>query len=216
MKNRTKWIFYGVGAVALVMLFFFFSFRGTNEYKMKLPVLSYVKPFSFTNQDGQTVTYDDMKGKVYVANYFFVNCTGICPNMNGKMQTVYEKYKGNENVALLTHTCQPELDTVPALKEYARLMDADGRQWQFLTGNKLELYKTARESYKIDDPANNVGDIHDQFLHSQFLALVDQSGRVRGIYDGLKQKQINLLIDDIDLLLRNENTDGVLDKIMSK
>ncbi len=216
MTNKTKWLIYAIGGSAMVLLFFFFVFRGTDEYKVKLPVMSYVKPFSFINQDSATVTLDQVKGKIYVANYFFVNCRGICPDMNGNLHTVYEKFKGNPQVAFLTHTCEPENDSVPALKEYARLMDADGKQWQFLTGDKLALYQAARESYKIDDPHNNVGDIGDQFLHSQFLSLVDQMGRVRGVYDGLKRKEVSLLISDINMLLAQGQEDGVLDKILSK
>ena len=118
---------------------------------------------------------------------------------------MYKTFKGNPDVVFISHTCQPENDSVPALKKYADSIGADGRQWQFVTGNKLDLYKTARESYHIDDPKNNVGKIEDQFLHSQFLALVDKSGRLRGIYDGLKESEISKLEADIKDLLKESN-----------
>jgi protein SCO1/2 len=205
MSAKKKLLVYGVLFIVLLAGFFYFVFRGTDNWKVKLPVISYVKPFSFVNQSGDTITNDFVKGKVYVANYFFVTCNGICPNMNGKLKTVYEAYKGNKDLVLLSHTCQPEVDSLPQLKRYADSIGADGKQWQFLTGDKLALYQMARESYHIDDPQNNVGSISDQFLHSQFVALVDREGRVRGIYDGLKNKEIAALKEGIDGLLKETN-----------
>jgi protein SCO1/2 len=206
-------LIYGSAFLVILLGFFYFVFQGTDNWKSKLPVISYVKPFAFINQAGDTVTQSQLAGKVYVANYFFVSCTGICPNMNGKVKTVYEAYKGNKEFAIISHTCQPEVDSVPMLKKYCDSIGADGKQWQFLTGNKLDLYNTARESYHIDDPKNNVGKIDDQFLHSQFLALVDRQGRVRGIYDGLKQKEVNLLKDDIADLLKETDRSSFVNNI---
>jgi protein SCO1/2 len=108
---------------------------------------------------------------------------------------------------ILSHTCQPEIDSVPSLKHYADSIGIDQKRWQFLTGNKLDLYKVARDSYKIDDPQNNVGEIEDQFLHSQFLALVDKTGQVRGVYDGLKKKEVQQLIEDYTTVT-NESGSG--------
>jgi protein SCO1/2 len=213
MSTKRKLLIYGLSFLIILAGFFYFVFQGTDDWKSKLPVISYVKPFAFVNQKGDTVTQTQMAGKVYVANYFFVTCTGICPNMNGKVKTVYEMYKGNKEFAIISHTCQPEVDSVPVLQKYCDSIGADGKQWQFVTGNKLELYNTARESYHIDDPKNNVGKIDDQFLHSQFLALVDRQGRVRGIYDGLKQKEINLLKTDISDLIKETDRSSFVNNI---
>ncbi len=213
MSTKRKLLIYGIAFVVILLGFFYFVFQGTDNWKSKLPVISYVKPFAFVNQAGDTVTQAQLAGKVYVANYFFVTCTGICPNMNGKVKTVYEAYKGNMEFAIISHTCQPEMDSIPSLKKYCDSIGADGKQWQFVTGNKLELYNTARESYHIDDPQNNVGKIDDQFLHSQFLALVDRQGRVRGIYDGLKQKEVNLLKTDIADLLKETDRSSFVNNI---
>jgi protein SCO1/2 len=122
-------------------------------------------------------------------------------------------YKGNKEFAIISHTCQPEVDSVSVLKKYCDSIGADGKQWQFVTGNKLDLYNTARESYHIDDPKNNVGKIDDQFLHSQFLALVDRQGRVRGIYDGLKQKEVDLLKTDIADLIKETDRSSFVNNI---
>jgi protein SCO1/2 len=214
MKASTKkLLIYSTAFVLLLSGFYYFLFRGTDNWKSKLPVVSYVKPFAFINQNGDTVTQQTVEGKVYVANYFFVSCPGICPHMNSNVKKIYEKFKGNKSVLLLSHTCQPELDSVPALKRYADSIGADSNQWLFLTGNKLLLYRAARESYHIDDPKNNVGSISDQFLHSQFLALVDKTGKVRGVYDGLKDKEIQLLILDITGLLKENNRSGFVNGI---
>lgn len=213
MNRKTKLIVYGIAALLLLSGFFYFVFRGTNEWKAKLPVLAYVQPFSFVNQLGDTVTQQQTAGKIYIANYFFVTCTGICPHMNGNVKKLYQQLADQPNMLFLSHTCQPELDSVPVLKRYADSIGSDGKRWLFLTGNKLALYRTARESYHVDDPQNNVGDINDQFLHSQFLALVDAKGQLRGIYDGLKSAEIKQLQADVKLLTQETDRNGFVNSL---
>ncbi len=213
MGNGKKWLFYSGGFLLMLAGFYFFLFKGTDNWKSKLPVISYVKPFSFINQDGDSVTQKTTEGRVYIANYFFVTCTGICPVMNNNVHKVYDALKDEKELLILSHTCQPEVDTVPLLKHYADSIGIDTRRWQFLTGNKLDLYKIARDSYKIDDPQNNVGDINDQFLHSQFLALVDRAGQVRGVYDGLKKKEVNQLIEDYRVVAAESGTGNFVNNI---
>ena len=205
MSSRSKLLMYTAFFILLISGFWFFLFRGTDNWKSKLPVLSYVKSFSFINQSGDTVTKNTTSGRVYIANYFFVTCHGICPHMNGNVKKLYQEFKENKELLFLSHTCQPEDDSIPVLAKYADSIGSDGLRWQFLTGNKLDLYNMARESYHIDDPKNNVGKIEDQFLHSQFLALVDRSGQVRGIYDGLKEKEMKQLETDISDLLKESS-----------
>jgi protein SCO1/2 len=213
MKNGKRWLIYS--GVFLVMLagFYYFLFEGTDNWKAKLPVISYVKPFKFVNQDGDTITQSNTQGKVYIANYFFVTCTGICPVMNNNVHRVYDALKDEPGLLILSHTCQPEVDSIPLLRHYADSIGVDVTRWQFLTGDKLQLYKVARDSYKIDDPQNNVGDIDDQFLHSQFLALVDKVGQVRGVYDGLKKKEVNQLIEDYRLVSKEAGTGNFVNNL---
>lgn len=172
--------------------------------KKSFPPLSTVEPFSFTNQDGKRVTEKDVAGKVYVAEFFFTTCNGICPIMNNNMRKVYEKFKAEKDFLILSHTCDPETDSVPKMKQYADSMKVNTAQWIFLTGRKDSLYNMARISYKIDDPKNNFGGIKDQFLHSQFFALVNKKGEVKKVYDGLKQNEIDNLMTDIEDLLREK------------
>jgi protein SCO1/2 len=153
--------------------------------------------------------------------------------MNANMRRVFDKYKDEPNFMILSHTCMPETDSVPVLKAYESRMingkleenkdgsykikyDATSPQpvtgnqnpnWNFVTGDKTSLYKMARQSYMIDnnkpDPTQNMA---DQFIHTQFFALVDNQRRVRGIYDGLKEDEIQKLFHDIKGLLKEKVT----------
>ncbi len=170
--------------------------------KKNVPPISFVRPFSFWDQDGKKFTEKEVAGKVFVAEYFFTTCKGICPKMNNNMKLVYEKFKNENDFLILSHTCDPEKDSVATMKKYADSMGVDTRHWIFLTGRKDSLYTTARISYTIDDPANNLKSIDDDFLHTQFWALVDRNGDVRKIYDGLKGSEVRQLIKDAERLLK--------------
>lgn len=201
-----KAVFYIAFFVGLSVAFYAAAVHYIPGYnKRKLEPISRVGSFSFTNQDGQPFSNKDVAGKVYVAEYFYTTCPGICPIMNTNMKQVYEKYKGVPGFLILSHTCDPENDSAARLKHYADSMKVDTRQWIFLTGRKDSLYKMARLSYTIDDPANNLNSDQDDFLHTQFWALVDRKGNVINIYDGLKQKEINQLITDIADELKEPN-----------
>ena len=169
--------------------------------KSKFPPIGKVRPFSFLNQDSIRVTDKDVAGKVYVANYFFTTCKGICPKMNSYVKKIDEHFKDQTGFLILSHTSDPAVDDPSVLKKYAEHMQA-GKNWIFLTGPKDSLYAQARLSYKIDDPANNLRNINDDFLHTQFLALVNKKGEVVKIYDGLKQNEVNRLIEDAEKLLK--------------
>jgi protein SCO1/2 len=190
-------VFFGV-----LLLSFYAVLMATTDFgKVKLPVLNTVHPFSFTKQDGKQVTEKDVTGKVYVAEFFFTTCKGICPKMNRNMQSVYNELKSEKHFLILSHTVDPETDSVAQLKKHAESLGASPENWWFLTGTKENLYKTARESYLLDDPDNSTKNITEQFLHTQFFALVDKTGRVRGIYDGLKQDELKTMKGDIYKLL---------------
>jgi protein SCO1 len=189
--------------VVLIAGFYYFLFRGTDNWKVKMPILSYVQPFSFTNQDGEKVTDKNLLNKITVVEYFFTTCKGICPKLNTNMKEVYSIYKNEPDFQILSHTCNPGTDSVPVLKRYADSLKVDTKKWIFVTGRKDSLYQMARGSYLLDDPKNNVEKIEDQFIHTQFFALIDRNGKVRGkIYDGLKQLEVEQLKQDISRLLK--------------
>ncbi|MFC0774319.1 SCO family protein [Terrimonas alba] len=192
-----KALSYSIFFVALIIIFFLV----VRPWIKKNDTISVVQPFAFVNQDGKTVTDKDVEGKVYVAEYFFTTCPGICPEMNTNMKKVYEKFKDQKDFLILSHTSDPERDSVPVLKRYADSLGVNTSKWIFLTGRKDSLYTTARVSYTIDDPANNLKNIDDDFLHTQFWALV-KNGEVKKVYDGLKQSEINAMIKEIERTLK--------------
>jgi len=204
---RRKLFFYIAFFVILVIGFYVALTQVIPGYgKVKLPVLNYVHPFQFVNQDGKTVSERDVEGKVYVAEFFFTTCKSICPIMNTNLRPIHDAYKNDPRFIILSHTCDPETDSSARLKVYVDSLGLDTKQWWFVTGRKDSLYSAARNSYLLDDPKNNLQNIEDQFMHTQFLALVDKSGQVRKIYDALKKEELNELKKDIQDLL-NEPID---------
>jgi protein SCO1/2 len=200
---KRKPILYLIFFSALFLIFFFILTKVIPGFASpKVPPISYVQPFSFTDQDGNRFTDKNTAGKVYVAEYFFTTCKGICPRLNTNMRKVYERFKNEENFLILSHTCNPETDSFPRLRRYADSMGVSANRWIFLTGKKDSLYNQARVSYRIDDPKNNLTTIEDDFLHTQFFALVNKKGEVKQIYDGLKQSEVEDMMVDIDRLLK--------------
>jgi len=200
--SRKGWIYLGF-FTALVLIFYFVLTKLIPGFSdKKVAPVSFVRPFSFTNQDGQQVTLKDVEGKVHAVEYFFTTCKGICPKMNRNMRMVYDALKNEKDFLILSYTCDPETDSVAKMKAFADSMQVDTKKWIFLTGRKDSLYNMARISYTIDDPANNLKSLDDDFLHTQFWALVDKNGDVRKIYDGLKESEVRQLIKDAGKLLK--------------
>ncbi|MDI3318900.1 SCO family protein [Pinibacter soli] len=203
---KKKILIYSLFFILLFVGFVFALTRFIPGFgEVKLPVLSYVQPFSFTNQDGKVITQQNVMGKVYVAEYFFTTCKSICPKMNTNMKDVYNTLKNEPDFLILSHTVDPETDTVGRMKVYADSLGANPSKWLFLTGAKDSLYYAARVSYLLDDPKNNNQNIADQFIHTQFFALVDKSGRVRKIYDGLKKNELSEMEQDVKNLLKESD-----------
>jgi protein SCO1 len=200
-----KRLFYIVFFVSLALVFYFVLTLIIPGYsKVKVAPVSYIRPFTFQTQDGQPFSEKNVLGKVYVADYFFTTCKGICPKMNNNMKLVYEEFKNEKDFLILSHTCDPDIDSVAQMKKYSDSLGVNTSKWVFLTGRKDSLYNMARVSYTIDDPANNLKSIDDDFLHTQFWALVDRNGDVRKIYDGLKESEVKQLIKDTRKLLKDK------------
>ncbi|UEG50637.1 SCO family protein [Ferruginibacter lapsinanis] len=207
---KKKWLIYIGFFVVLLTGYFIYVFKDNDFSQSNLPVINNNIPaFSFINQDGKKVTERDFEGKVYVAEYFFTTCKGICPRMNANMRKVFDVYKNEKEFAVLSHTCMPETDSIPLLKAYeAKMLNGISSHiatWDFVTGDKTALYNMARHGYLIDNnKPDSVQNISDQFIHTQFFALVDKQTRVRGIYDGLEEKEIEKLLKDIKGLLNEK------------
>ncbi len=169
----------------------------------KLPILGspdqHIRHFTFINQDGKSVTDKNFEDKIYVADFFFTTCPTICPIMKKEMLKIQKQFKDNKNILFLSHTIDPDHDSVSVLKEYAERIGADTKQWMFVTGSKDEIYKIANEDYNA--VVKKDGKTSGGFAHSGALILIDKDKKVRGIYDGTKEDQVNQLIKDIPTLL---------------
>jgi protein SCO1 len=172
--------------------------------KNKLPVLGepghVAGSFSFTNQDGKQITEKTVADKVSVVEYFFTSCPSICPVMNKNLKDVFEKFKMDTAFLILSHTVDPDRDSVSVLSQYAKRYRATAPGWEFLTGNKDSLYKRASSDYLL----SAIDSGSSSFIHTQYVALLDKKRRIRGFYDGTNKESILLLESDIKQLLKEE------------
>lgn len=159
-----------------------------------------IAQFSFVNQVGDTISKADVAGKVYVADFFFTTCPTICPVMKKEMLRVHEKFKGNPDFKILSHSIDPTHDTQEVLKDYAeKLGITDASTWNFLTGDQEKIFEMGQTSYLTTAMADQMEP--GGFLHSGAFLLIDQQGRIRGVYDGTKSDQVDRLINDIPKIL---------------
>lgn len=158
-----------------------------------------IPDYKLVNQDSNWVTPETFDGKVYVADFFFTSCPTICPTMKKEMLRVYEAYKENDEVAIISHTIDPEYDTVALLKDFAEKLDVQAPKWHFVTGEKEDIYELGQKGYMVTamEDENEVGG----FLHSGAFVLVDKEKKIRGVYDGTRSEEVDKLITDIELLL---------------
>jgi protein SCO1/2 len=158
--------------------------------------------FSFVNQDSALVTPETLEGKIYVADFFFTSCPTICPIMKKEMLRVYDAFKDNPEVVIVSHTIDPEYDTVALLRDYAERLGVASPTWQFVTGEKDSIFNIALKSYMVT--AAEEEQAPGGRIHSGAFILVDRQRRIRGMYDGTVTEKVDVLINDIHRLLREE------------
>jgi len=158
-----------------------------------------IPSFSFKDQEGKNFTEANVEGKIYVANFFYTKCRGICPKMTTNMSLLQEAFKNDSIILLLSHTVTPELDSIAVLKKYAILNKVDSKKWHLLTGGKNEIYALAKQQYFAGD---SVGfyQTGNEFLHTENFILVDQKRRIRGVYNGTLLLEIDRIKEDINTL----------------
>jgi protein SCO1 len=161
-----------------------------------------IADFSFTNQNGKTITQKEYEGKIYVADFFFTTCQSICPKMTANMVDVQKAILDNPKVMLLSHTVTPEIDSVPILKKYALEKGVVDSKWNLVTGDKKDIYYIARKSY-LAVKTGKPEELYDM-VHTENFVLVDSKRRVRGFYDGTNPDEIKRLIEDIKWLSEND------------
>lgn len=159
--------------------------------------------FSLTNQNGETITNDTYKGKIYIADFFFTRCQTICIAMAYNMSELQEYYKDDKDIMFLSHSVTPVMDSVSVLKEYALRKGVIDGKWNVTTGSKKHIYELARKSYfAVLDEGN--GDEND-WIHTEQFVLVDKDRRIRGYYDGTEKENMKKIIADIALLKEEYN-----------
>ena len=159
-----------------------------------------IAQFAFVDQDSIWVTNNTFKDNIYVADFFFTTCRTICPIMKRQMLRVYEATAEMPDVKILSHTIDPEYDTVALLHDFAERLGVESKRWHFVTGVKDSIYKIAQTSYfatAMEDKTEP-----DGFIHSGAFLLIDKKQRIRGKYDGTKEEDVNRLIIDIKKLRR--------------
>lgn len=161
-----------------------------------------IQPFSLINQDSAIVTEKAFEGKIYVADFFFTSCNSICPIMHRNMLKIYTKYQNNNEVKFISHSIDTKYDTPSKLKKYADKLGVKGSQWEFVQGSYEAIFNQAAKNYLVtafQDAKEPQGLVHDGW----FL-LVDKQKRMRGAYDGTKDDQVEKLMNDMDILLKEK------------
>lgn len=184
-------------AVVAIFLAITYIVKFTSDQE-PLPVIGSIPEFEFVDSDGESVSLNTLKGKVWVADFIFTTCTMACPMMTGNMNIIHKKYKKNDDLRLVSISVYPEYDTPEVLKKYAAQYQANTERWHFLTGKEDAVKKVIKDGFKM-------GDYEDIIFHSEKFALVDKNGLIRSYYNGMKTEDMNKLKKDIDRLLKQDS-----------
>ena len=158
-----------------------------------------ISDFSLFNQNGENITHDNYKNKIYVADFFFTTCPDICPIMTGNMLYLQENLKNNNDIMLASFSVTPDVDTVEVLKSYSLEKGVDDSKWNLMTGEKKQIYDLARKSFLVAKKIHN--EQSHGMIHTENFVLVDKEKRIRGYYDGTNIEEMDRLLDDIKILL---------------
>lgn len=174
-----------------------------NKEEVNRKIMHTIDAFSFLNQDSVLINQHIVDNKIHVANFIFTTCGSICPTMTKNLKIVSDSLKNSENVVFLSYSVTPWIDKPLVLKNYKELHGIQNENWQFLTGSKSDIYALARKSYFAEE---DIGFSKDstEFLHTEHFILVDKTKRIRGIYNGTLQLEMQQLLADIKTL-QNEN-----------
>ncbi len=160
-----------------------------------------IADFSLTNQNGETITNDTYKNKIYIADFFFTTCPTICPIMTGNMVTIQKEILNDDDVMLLSHSVTPVIDSVAQLKKYALEKGVNDKKWNLVTGDKKQIYELARKSYLAVKTDGDGGPF--DMIHTENFMLVDKERRIRGTYDGTNPEEIEKLLSDLEILKKS-------------
>ena len=212
--SKSKLVIFAFIFFVPVFFILFISSFGKNRYKLpvyfandsiksegndyKVTDAFVVPDFKLINQDGKEITQKELRGYIYVADFFFTRCGSICPKMTTQLTRVQEAYGKDSLIKIISFTVDPKYDSVSVLKKYALEYNANPKQWNFVTGRKDSIYNLAQKGYFItamEDTAHPL-----DFIHSDKLVLIDKQGWIRGYYNGTDQKEVDKLITEISVL----------------
>lgn len=159
-----------------------------------------VPPFTFVNQDGDTISEQTFANKIYVANFFFTICPSVCPKMTQNLNRIQEAFKDDSEVLLLSHTVMPWVDSVAVLKTYAEEKEIISGKWHLVTGAKEKLYAMGRHGYFVDEGFGKSVTRETDFLHTENILLIDANRHIRGVYNGTLPLEMSRIIEDIERL----------------
>ena len=158
--------------------------------------------FSLINQNNEIITNENYDGKIYIADFFFTTCPGICPIMKENMIVLQDEFINDDDVLLLSHTVTPEIDSVHVLKKYSLDKGVVDSKWNMVTGDKKQIYNLARKSYLVAEDIESPTQY--DMIHTENFVLVDSKRRIRGFYDGTDNDVMDNLISDIKILKKEE------------
>ncbi len=226
MKSFKTPIILGIIFLFFVSLAWYLTAENLSKNEKKLPILNpsdinpalvdesmqgigtghKIRYFNLVDQRGNIITGKELDDKIYVADFFFTACGGICPKMTKQMKRVQDAFTNEDRVMLVSHSVTPERDSVAVMFRYAEKNGANHDKWLFLTGEKKEIYSMARKAYfivKEPAPGEDDGSGAD-FIHTENFVLIDRDKRIRGYYSGIRETSVDSLIADIRLLLAAE------------
>jgi protein SCO1/2 len=180
-----------------------FTPQWLNEKEAATVITHTIDSFKFQNQKGETISNENLKGKIHVANFFFTSCPSICPKMTIEFQSIQKAFEKETDVILLSYSVTPWRDSVAKLEEFAKNHSVLPGKWHLLTGEKSKIYSLARQSYFAEEEIGYTKD-STEFLHTEHFILVDKTGRIRGIYNGTLTLETERLIADIRTLKEME------------
>jgi len=173
--------------------------KNNNQYQN----IHTIPSFQFYDQNGNVVTNKTVAGKIYVANFFFTTCRGICPKMTSNMYLLQEAFKQDSCILFLSHSVTPESDSISVLKKYAIENKVNSNQWHLLTGSKGEIYNLAKKQYFAGDSVGYY-QTGNEFLHTENFILIDKHQRIRGVYNGTLLVEIDRIKEDINTLKQED------------
>jgi len=164
-----------------------------------------IPEFNLLNQNGKKITEKEVEGQIYVADFFFTSCPGICPKLTSNMSLVQNEFLEDDEILLMSHSVTPNYDSVSVLQKYAMTKGVMTGKWHLLTGDRDHIYELGRNAYFAEESLGQKKGI-DDFLHTENFILVDKNRYIRGIYNGLNKSSVNQLIVDIKTLKRSESS----------